>query len=542
MKKSIPFLLLFALLSSCQLVDHDSSSSSRYDSSLGTTSSFIPGSSDIPDSSIPNTSSTGQIPNSSSTIGSSSSSSTQFTGKQDITIVAINDFHGAVEQTDKYPGLTALGAKIRSIQSQNPEGTIVLSAGDSFQGSALSNLTHGKVVVDAMNALSFEAMTVGNHEFDWGAEVIAQHHNGIEEDGEANFPYLACNIYDNQGTSTLMDDTRVSWADDFTIVERKGIRIGIVGWIGEGLESSIAVSRVQDYTFHSPMETMRPIIRSLRKEEGCQLIIAVGHDASTNVNTSLASLTGEERVDYIINGHSHSGYIEQKGSIYVSQAYSNGMAVSEAKISYNIDTETVESYSCPKLYYQSEFRTMQDAEIGQMVEEVQNEFGTLINTPIVKSAISVDKNLALKWVSNVTKAAAGVDFGVGNKAGVRGTFPIAAGTDMTVNVIYSLMPFDNNIKIGTVTGSHLKRIAANTSLVMDADYDASKIVDSKTYQVAANSYVFDGYEDLFGSAYVTNAIDTGYGVRTALLDDLYCWKDANRAWNPSQGVLVERVW
>lgn len=531
MKKSIPFLLLFALLSSCQFVDHDSSSSSRYDSSLGTTSSSsISGSSA---SLTPGSSSTSQIPN---------SSSTQFTGKQDLTIVAINDFHGAVEQTDKYPGLTALGAKIRSIQSQNPEGTIVLSAGDSFQGSALSNLTHGKVVVDAMNALSFEAMTIGNHEFDWGAEVIAQHHNGIEEDGEANFPYLACNIYDNQGTLTLMDDTRVSWADDFTIVERKGIRIGIVGWIGEGLESSIAVSRVQDYSFHSPMETMKPIIRSLRKEKGCQLIIAMGHDASASVNTSLASLTGEERVDYIINGHSHSGYIEQKGSIYVSQAYSNGMAVSEATISYDIDTETVESYSCPKLYYQSEFRTMQDAEIGQMVEEVQNEFGTLINTPIVKSAVSVDKNLALNWVSNVTKAAAGVDFGVGNKAGVRGTFPIAAGTDMTVNIIYSLMPFDNNIKIGTVTGSHLKRIASNTSLVMDAGYDASKIIDSKTYQVAANSYVFDGYEDLFGSTYVTNAIDTGYGVRTALLDDLYCWKDANRAWNPSQGVLIERVW
>lgn len=538
MKKTIPFLLLFVLLTSCQIIDN-SSSSSRYDSSFGTPSDSSHAS--TPDSSltsqIPNSSSTSQIPNSSS---STNSSSTQMTGKQELTIVAINDFHGAVEQTDKYPGLTALGAKIRSIQAQNPDGTIVLSAGDSFQGSALSNLTHGKVVVDAMNALSFEAMAIGNHEFDWGAEVIAKHHNGIEEDGEANFPYLACNIYENQGTLTQMDDSRVSWADDYTIVERKGIRIGIVGWIGEGLESSIAVSRVQDYTFHSPMETMRPIIRSLRKEEGCQLIIAVGHDASTSVNTSLASLTGEERVDYIINGHSHSGYIEQKGSIYVSQAYSNGMAVSEAKISYNIDTETVETYSCPRLYYQSEFRTMDDAEIGQMVQEVQSEFGTLINTPIVKSAISIDKDLALRWVSNVTKAAADVDFGVGNKAGVRGTFPIAAGTDMTVNIIYSLMPFDNNIKIGTVTGSNLKRIATNTSLVMDAGYDASKIVDTKTYQIAANSYVFDGY-DLFQN-YVTNAIDTGYGVRTALLDDLYCWKDANRAWNPSQGVLVERVW
>lgn len=527
MKKQVAsFALLLALLSSCQKTIGENSSISSN------------GTSDPPSSSLPSPSSSHSTPISSSPIDSSSSSVDDKT--KEITIVAINDFHGAVEQTDKYPGLSALGAKIRSIQELDPEGTIVLSAGDSFQGSALSNLTHGKVVVDAMNALSFEAMTIGNHEFDWGAEIIASHHNGIEEDGEADFPYLACNIFDNHGTLTLLDDTRVSWAEDYTIVERKGIRIGIVGWIGEGLESSIAVSRVQNYSFYSPLNIMKPIIRSLRTEQNCQMVIAMGHEGQGSTNDALASLEGDERVDYIINGHSHTGYVSQIQGIYVTQAYSNGMAVSAATFSYDSDTDRVLSSSAPKLYSQSEYRNMEDTEISSMVQEVRDEFGELINTPIVKNAVSIDKNLALKWVSNVTKAAAGVDFGIGNTAGVRGTFPIAAGTDITINVIYSLMPFDNNIKIGTILGSNLKLIASKASLVIDDSYDASQIIDMETYQIAANSYVFDGYSEF--QNYVTDPIDTGYEVRAALLDDLYCWKEANLSWNPSQGVLVGKVW
>src|SRR5665647_1830602 len=102
-----------------------------------------------------------------------------------IDILSVNDFHGALLESGRNPGAAKLGALLRSEWAKNPYGAIFLSAGDMFQGSPDSNLLYGKTVVEVLNALHLDAMTLGNHEFDWGLDKLQARVT------ESTFPYVS---------------------------------------------------------------------------------------------------------------------------------------------------------------------------------------------------------------------------------------------------------------------------------------------------------------------------------------------------------------
>lgn len=89
-------------------------------------------------------------------------------------------------------GAAYLAKMIQEERSQNPDGTLLLAAGDMFQGTPVSNLFKGQPIIDVMNFLKFDAMAVGNHEFDWGKDTYKRL---ITASG---FPDLSANIKDNR--------------------------------------------------------------------------------------------------------------------------------------------------------------------------------------------------------------------------------------------------------------------------------------------------------------------------------------------------------
>ncbi|MGI5920992.1 MAG: stalk domain-containing protein [Syntrophomonadaceae bacterium] len=99
-------------------------------------------------------------------------------------ILTVNDFHGALCASEKDPGAARLGKSLQAEKAKNPDGTLILSAGDMFQGSIDSNLLYGQSVIKVMNQIGFDAMTVGNHEFDWGLDILKRRAS------EARFPFF----------------------------------------------------------------------------------------------------------------------------------------------------------------------------------------------------------------------------------------------------------------------------------------------------------------------------------------------------------------
>src|SRR5690554_2041853 len=100
-----------------------------------------------------------------------------------INIYTLNDFHGAIFENKSAGeiGLSKIGNFLKTVKEKQPNNTVILSAGDMFQGAAVSAMTRGKVVVDIMNYIGFDAMALGNHEFDWGINDIIRYHDGDEE-------------------------------------------------------------------------------------------------------------------------------------------------------------------------------------------------------------------------------------------------------------------------------------------------------------------------------------------------------------------------
>ena len=86
----------------------------------------------------------------------------------ELSILSINDFHGQLEEKDSEAGAARIAEFIYDTREQNPNGTILLGGGDMFQGTGISNIGYGLDVINFMNMVDFDAMTIGNHEFDFG--------------------------------------------------------------------------------------------------------------------------------------------------------------------------------------------------------------------------------------------------------------------------------------------------------------------------------------------------------------------------------------
>lgn len=87
-------------------------------------------------------------------------------------IIEITDFHGTLEDTDGHPVAAVLAKNINEIKQANPDRTLILSGGDNYQGSAVSNLLKGVPVMYVFNSMGVAASALGNHEFDWGLDTV----------------------------------------------------------------------------------------------------------------------------------------------------------------------------------------------------------------------------------------------------------------------------------------------------------------------------------------------------------------------------------
>ena len=110
-------------------------------------------------------------------------------------IYYLNDFHGAITPDGDRMGLAYIANLINTKRIANPDNVLFVVGGDILQGSALSNYYAGLSTINLLNEMGLDAFTIGNHEFDWGLDVIQSYADGNLENGEADFPFLGANIF-----------------------------------------------------------------------------------------------------------------------------------------------------------------------------------------------------------------------------------------------------------------------------------------------------------------------------------------------------------
>ncbi len=209
-----------------------------------------------------------------------------------LTVVATNDFHGWLDGHDDRAadgtvvpvgGVDRFAGYLRVLRAQGP--VVLLDAGDMWQGTLASNLSEGAAVVEAYNALGYDAAAVGNHEFDFGPVGPAMVAPAGEDPlgalkaraAEARFPLLAANLYERQA------DRIPDWMERSTLIERGGVRIGIVGLATPDTPQVTIAANVRTVRFTDPVVAAIEEGRRLRKA-GAEVLLLLAHMGGTCVD------------------------------------------------------------------------------------------------------------------------------------------------------------------------------------------------------------------------------------------------------------------
>lgn len=467
-----------------------------------------------------------------------------------VDIISFNDFHGNVaedvSQTGKNVGMAKLVGAVKEAVAQNPN-SIVVSGGDNYQGTAISNLTYGAPVSDMMKGMDVLASAVGNHEFDWGADRIAQ----WAKDGDLT--YLASNIYDKKTGKP------VEWAKPYIIQEKGGLKIAFIGLAHPDTPTLTKAEYVNGLEFRDPAVAAQEWIDFLKAGKAPEgkpdVIIALTHldsaqDATTGVITGTAAdlckkVTG---LDGVISAHSHLTVSGKVNGVPVVQAYYNGRSLGKLSIVLGADGKVVTIAPSVNAISANKSNIIPDAAANATYDKYNKELSPVLSEKLgtTTGELTHDRNskgsvsLLGKWACDVMKAATGSQVAIQNGGGLRRS--LLKG-DITMGDMYEIMPFDNYLVTVEVSGADLRKAidhGINNPKISDGQFSGLKVTydpkaeqgksiktitlddgtplkDDAYYKVVINDFMLtggDGYD--FSKA--KNVVNTYIPIRDALVD------------------------
>lgn len=455
-----------------------------------------------------------------------------------IDILSFNDFHGALEESGKNVGAAKLAGAIDEARKANPN-SIVVCAGDAFQGSAMSNLTYGKPVTDVFNSIGIKYSALGNHEFDWGDEHL------ISWQQQGNFKFLASNVYDKRTGKP------VEWAEPYAVQEIDGVKIGFVGLATPETAVKTKPENVKNYEFKDPSEAAQIWIDHLRNVEKADVVVALTHIGS--IQSQDGVITGEaadlannvKGLDAIISSHTHQKVSGKVNNVPIVQAMYNGRAL--GKLSIKVDKDNKVSSIEPSvdvLYERKDLKENEEVKalIGKYTEELKPILNEKVADLLVdlphdrREGVSPLGELTAKYMTMSVDA----QIGLMNGGGIRA--PLSKG-EITMGHMYMIMPFDNTLVTMDLKGSDIKKNLehgiANEKYGwvqfygVRAYYDKEKpsgerisymelldrtpIEMDKYYKVVTNDFMADGGDE-FDFSGGKNLLDTGKPIRDGMVE------------------------
>ncbi|WP_086478049.1 bifunctional metallophosphatase/5'-nucleotidase [Arenibacter amylolyticus] len=219
-----------------------------------------------------------------------------------ITILHTNDVHSHIDpfptNHSSFPNLGGVAKRatlVEEIRKENPN-TLLLDAGDIFQGTPYFNFYGGELEFKLMSMLQYDAATIGNHEFDNGLEGFAA------QLPYAKFDFLSAN-YDF--SNTILDGQ----VKPYKTFSRGGIKIGVFG-LGVALDGLVSKNLYKETVYLDPIEMAQEASNTLKNNEHCDLIICLSHIGYQYTNSQrvddLKLAAATENIDLIIGGHTHT--------------------------------------------------------------------------------------------------------------------------------------------------------------------------------------------------------------------------------------------
>lgn len=435
-------------------------------------------------------------------------------------VLHTNDFHGQLEKSGSNPGLPSVEYQINQAQAAvgGAQNTLLVDSGDEMQGSLLSNIYHGESTIGAMNAMNYAASTFGNHEFDWGQDVLNARTT------QANHPFVSANIVKNDTGNCATAGWQVPTTFavvPFTVTTLHttsgDIRVGITGVTTTETPIITVATATEGLCFKDPADSILHYYDTIRSQADVVIVLShlgfndggYGYGIPVYGDKTLAQklIDAGKYVPLIVGGHSHSNLYPLNdndpthtkiavigNTTTVVQAYYNGRVLGRADLVVDLATgQTTVAWQrvtvpVPAANPGDPAGPTEDATVKGIIQTYANDpvYQNLINQPIGYSAVDLPRlggtvdnmmgtfvdDAIYNYLNTDGDPANDIDIFFNNAGGIR-TDWCWNGTDwvntgcvggthapglLTYGDMFTILPFGNATVVGSMTGAQILEV------------------------------------------------------------------------------------
>jgi 2',3'-cyclic-nucleotide 2'-phosphodiesterase (5'-nucleotidase family) len=410
-----------------------------------------------------------------------------------LTILYTNDEHGwiaAAPQDGRVVGGAAeLLGRWRQVEGYSPDGPyLILSGGDMWTGPAISSWFNGDSTVEVMNLMGYRAAAIGNHEFDFGADVLRRHAQ------EATFPFLSANLA-LKGTATSPD-----FARPFVVLDAGGVKVGLIGLTTTatpGITNPRHFGAFDVLPYEPALQRAVPAVQAA----GVDLIVVLAHVCGTEMR-NLASTARALGVDVLTAGHCHERLAENAAGLPLIGGGQYMQSYARLTLDVDVTNDSVASWRAQVMDHAGPADAVTaDPAVAASVARWQAQTDQALGQVIgyTTSGLGHRSNQLLNLVMDAWLWAYGAaDAAVSNTGGFRQG--IDAGP-ITLGDVVGVLPFNNQIVAVTVTGSQLlENLRCCGGAVAGIWFRPGQFVlrngepvgPTQTYRVLINDFMYGG--------------------------------------------------
>jgi 2',3'-cyclic-nucleotide 2'-phosphodiesterase (5'-nucleotidase family) len=351
-----------------------------------------------------------------------------------LTILHTNDLHARISPLENGNGGFAYLETVIQRERAKCSDCILLNAGDLVQGSPVSTIFHGLPVYEIANLMSFDAATLGNHEFDYGwpqAKKFLQ---------TARYPIVTSNLEDDKG--------RPFTEHPYVILKVNGLRVAVVGAMTDSLKTLTTPKLMENWHTTPVIEAARKIAREVREQS--DLVVLLAHITGDEEQTFLNVAT---EIPVMVTGHIHRGLdqaLTKDGRLLV-RVKSYGEELGRLELKVDTEKKAPISWEWKRIPVNSK-EISPNPTVAKAVKQWENEVTARVDAPIAMSKRAFTKPEVKALIEQALRDQTGSDFALMNLGGVRDILPEG---QLLARHIWNIMPFDNTVVVGTFKGSQL---------------------------------------------------------------------------------------
>lgn len=470
-----------------------------------------------------------------------------------VTLLFTNDMESAYEPVpawwrddmERIGGLAELSTLIKFLRKNEPN-VFLFDSGDIFTG-ALSKLTDGALMFEFMTTMGYDAMAIGNHEFDYGEEILLWQKNRVA------FPVLSANMF--------FKDTDHPFAQRHTIIERNGIRIGVIGILGQDAgTTAVAPGSTDGIDITDEAEAVQLSMQELRDDVDLVVVLAhQGHTApmqtdaevdprlARDIDKDMALAGAVEGIDVFFGGHADAGtwepVVQPKTGTLIMQTFGQATYLGFLQLTLDAKTREIKSYD-GKLIPVNADRLLPDPVIASKMAAYRAQFPELTEVVGVTEARLnrryFDESDLGNLLADIAVERTGADIAVIHGGTIRKDIPQG---DVEVADVLDTNPFIDPIVVQEVTGEQLFAIMEQSFTLLrgllqvsglEVVYDTSKperqrlvslkhdgvdVAAGDVFEVAAPQIIANG-ADHFDEFLATKRLRTSVPLGEMMIDHL----------------------